>query len=512
MGRPATLRVDIVADARKVGSGVRDAESSLGRLGSVGRKAGLAVAGGLAVGTAAAGKFALDSIKSASDVQQAYGALDTVYGKSSASVKRWAEGAADSVGLAKSEYANLSALVGSQLQGMGMHQDKSAKKSNELIKLGADLAATYGGSVNDAVSAVSSTLKGETDPIERYGVSIKQADVNARLAAMGLDGLTGKAAKQAQAQAVLGLLTEQTAKATGAFGRESNTLAGQQERLKAKFENLKATVGAKLLPVVTRLFTWFNDKLLPAAGRLGRWLQANLGPAFAAVGRFIRDKAVPAARELVHWYVEKIAPGLKRSVAPVLAGIRSAFAKVTDAVRRNKPELLQLFNALKKVAEFMANKVYPIVGKMLGRAFSTLGDSIGDIIGIVGWFTRSISNAIDKVRSLIGWIQNIHMPKLDLPSWAGGAVGNLVTVGPQLVGSAPSYDNRRSWSTAALATGATSTSGQLRTVSASSSTLSAGSYVDARTFVTVDGALDPVRTADQIAELLDRRSRRLGQR
>lgn len=208
-------------------------------------------AAALGVGAVAAGKFALDAVGAASEVEQSYGALESVYGRNADRVKRWAESAAGSVGLAKSEYANLSALVGSQLQGMGVASEESAKKSNDLIQLGSDLAATYGGTVKEAVEAVSSTLKGETDPIERYGVSIKASDISARLAAEGLDELEGKAKKQATAQAVLAMLTEQTGKAQGAFGRESETLAGKQERLRANFENLKATLGEKLLPVAT---------------------------------------------------------------------------------------------------------------------------------------------------------------------------------------------------------------------------------------------------------------------
>lgn len=254
----STIAFDIIA--RDKASGKFDqfgnsVEKSGGKL----KKFAAMGAAALAAGGLAAGKFALDAVGAASDVQQSFGALESVYGKNAQRVKKWAEGAAESVGLAKSEYSNLSALVGSQLQGMGVATDKSAKKSNELIKMGADLAATYGGSVREAVEAVSSTLKGETDPIERYGVSIKASDISARMAADGLDKLEGAAKKQATAQTVLAMLTEQTGKAQGAFGRESETLAGQQERLGAKFENLKATLGENLLPIMTSATSAASD-------------------------------------------------------------------------------------------------------------------------------------------------------------------------------------------------------------------------------------------------------------
>lgn len=514
MGRPATLKVDIIADARRVGSGVAEAEGKLGRLGKAGKAVGKAAAAGLAAAGVAAGAFALSAVKSASRVEQSYGALETIYGKSAAKVKAWSKTAADSVGLAASEYAELSSLVGSQLQNMGMAQDASAKRSDKLIKLGSDLAATYGGTVADAVGAVSSLMKGEADPIERYGVSIKAADVSARLASQGLDNLTGKAQKQAQANALLSLLNEQTAKTTGAFARESNTLAGQQERLKAKFENVKATVGAKLLPVVTKLVTWLSEKLLPAAARLGGWLQQKLGPAFASVGKWITTKLVPAGREFVRWFLDKIVPGIKQYLTPILAGAKSAFARVSEAVERNEKPLGRLVAAIKKVAEFAAKYILPIVGKAIGAAFKVMGGAISDAIDIisrlVGWF----DSAISKVRSLIDWIGNIKMPSLgSLGKLVTGAVGNLTTVGVSLVGQAPSYDGRHGYSTAS-ATGA------------AWSLFNAGPSLPAGQVVVVDrrdlsttvqlpadplGLVDEAALARRLQRILDRHAVRIGQ-
>ena len=60
---------------------------------------------------------------------------------------------------------------------MGVAAGDLAPVTNDLVGLGADLAAQFGGSSADAVAALSSLLRGETDPIEKYGVAIKQADI-----------------------------------------------------------------------------------------------------------------------------------------------------------------------------------------------------------------------------------------------------------------------------------------------------------------------------------------------
>ena len=167
----------------------------------------VADAGVLALGAVAA--------NAASDAQQAAGAVETVFGTYADQAKNNAASAAQNVGLASTKYNELAATVGSQLKTMGQPMEGLAGQTDELVTLGADLAATYGGTTADAVAAVSSLLRGERDPIERYGVAIKEADVQAQKAAMGLSGLTGEADKQATAQATLALLSKQTSAAQG---------------------------------------------------------------------------------------------------------------------------------------------------------------------------------------------------------------------------------------------------------------------------------------------------------
>jgi hypothetical protein len=283
---------------------------------------------------------------------------------------------------------------------MGRSSSEAATQTKGLIGMGADLAATFGGSVSDAVSAVSSLLKGERDPIERYGVSIKQSDINARLAAQGLDGLTGKSLAQAQATATLELLTKQTTAAHGAFGRESNTLAGQQERLRAQFENVKATIGAKLLPVATSLFTWFNDKLLPGSKRLGDELGSRLGPYVSRVGGFIRDDLVPAGRRLYGWIVDDIVPAVRTFYSRYLSGLLDGFQSVRSSISGNSENLQKLGHFLGVVIPPVARVLAKILGSTLGAAFRVLGGVIGGVISIVARLVGLVDSAVSKIRGL----------------------------------------------------------------------------------------------------------------
>lgn len=236
--------VSITGNASGLQKALGSSESALGKFGKV------AGAVSLAAGAALVGLGA-KSIKSASELEQSLGGLRAVFKDNAGQMEQWAAQAANSVGLAKSEYASLATTLGSQLKNMGVSTEQLGKQTNDLVVLGADLAAQFGGSTADAVGALSSLLRGERDPIERYGVSINEAAIKAKLAEMGLSGLSGEAEKNAKLQATLALLTQQTADAQGAFSRESTTLAGSLQRARAGTENLFATFGTALLPAVT---------------------------------------------------------------------------------------------------------------------------------------------------------------------------------------------------------------------------------------------------------------------
>ncbi|WP_411721496.1 hypothetical protein, partial [Mycetocola sp.] len=203
----------------------------------------------------------------ASEAEQNVGAVDSVFKEYAQTVKDASAQAATSVGISSSAYQQFSSIVGSQLKNMGVPLSDVASGTDNLIKKGADLASMFGGTTSEAIEAISSMLRGETDPIERYGVSINQAAVEAQMLAMGLTGLTGPAEKNAQLQAKLAILNQQTADATGNFGREADTAAGAMQRANAKFEDAQAAIGVALLPLMTQL--------AQALAEASQWAAAN---------------------------------------------------------------------------------------------------------------------------------------------------------------------------------------------------------------------------------------------
>lgn len=254
-GKSAILTVKILTDASKAGKGVNEASSKFGKF-----QAGVSKLTPLAAGAAGAvALFGKKAIGAASDVQQSMGGIEAVFGSNAETVKAWAAAAADAVGLSKNEYATFATVIGSQLKNAGLPMDDVMSKTKGLITLGSDLAATYGGTTAEAVDALSSALKGEFDPMEKYGATLSASAISAQMAADGTDKLTGKQAQAAKTQATLALITAQTGDAQGQYTAQLGTAAEQQQRANAQFENASAALGEALLPAVTWVASAFAD-------------------------------------------------------------------------------------------------------------------------------------------------------------------------------------------------------------------------------------------------------------
>jgi phage-related protein len=253
-----------------------------------------------AFGAAALGFFAVDkvtgffkdSISAASDAQQSFGATQTVFGKYARTVIKESKSAADAYGLSANDFRESSNLIGALLKNQGVAQDQLAGKTKTLVGLGADLSATYGGTAKEAVEALSSAFKGEFDPLEQYGVSLKQSTINTEayaLANVKTQSAFGKLSvaqqRQFAQQATMKILMQQSAAAQGQFGKQTNTLAEQQQIAAAKFDNLKAKIGTALLPVMTKFFGYLSGTAVPAISTFITQMQTGVGVGghFAAV-------------------------------------------------------------------------------------------------------------------------------------------------------------------------------------------------------------------------------------
>ncbi|ROR97782.1 hypothetical protein EDD28_2390 [Salana multivorans] len=392
------------AIARELDGPVRQGSQTAGsaagagfRDGFLGRVRGMAAAIVPAMGVAAVVTYIKGAIAAASDLEQAIGGVDAVFGSSSAQIHEWAAQADQALGLSKTAYSNLATILGSQLKNMGVSIEDLNGQTQSLITLGADLAATYGGTTADAVSAVSALLRGEQDPIERFGVRIMETDVKARMLAQGLGDLEGEAAKNARTQTVLAMLMEQTSAAQGQFGRESDTAAGKLERQRARFDNLQATIGEKLLPIYVKVLDFISTSVIPILEKVVDWVSENT------------------------WVIGALAAVIGGALVGAMVSWIASIAASTAALLANPITWIVVGVVALVAAIVLLVKNWDAVTAALSRGWADL-TRIG--AGIVAWAGNVKDGAIQKLTEFTTWIAGLPQQIANAVAGLGAAMWN----------------------------------------------------------------------------------------
>ena len=247
------------------GEGVREASGAISKF-QTGLKPFSSLLGKAAAGLAAFGvtaktiEFTRNSIESARDLERNLFGIDKVFGTLGPQMQQFSKDAVE-MGLSQSKAAKATTFIGSVLKQSGFAMDDVAVETQKLISLAQDLSTLYGYDVQEALLGMTALFRGEYDPIEKFGVAMKQSEINSELAARGLNNLEGAARRNAEQTIRLELLYQRSADAVGTFAEQSGTLYVEQKKLGATFENFQASLGGAVIPAVAELNTLFRELL-----------------------------------------------------------------------------------------------------------------------------------------------------------------------------------------------------------------------------------------------------------
>jgi len=215
-------------------------------------------------------EFGVAAVKAGAQTEAAFKGVEAVFGRSSSTIESFGKLAADKFGLSEKSLYALTTPIGALVKGLGFSEAEAAKASLQFAKLGADLSAAFPtqGGPDQAVQALGAALRGEYDPAERFGIGLSETTVKAKMLAMGMNTATGSVDLYGRAQAVLALITERTASVQGQFARNSDTVNGRMQILRARAENLAVSFGKELTPSA-EVFLETAEELLPVVAEIG---------------------------------------------------------------------------------------------------------------------------------------------------------------------------------------------------------------------------------------------------
>jgi hypothetical protein len=320
--------------------------------------------------------FMKDAVAGASAFEAEFEGVNQAFGDGAKLVQDYAKNAAMTAGLAEVPALRAAKSFGVFAKSAGLAGEDAGKFATGLVQAAGDLGSFYDLPTESALAAISSGLRGQTEPLRRFNILIGEAEMNQKSMEMGLGANSAALSQQQKVLVRQQLIMEGLGVAQGDFVKYQDTYGNSIKTVGALFQNLQKDVGAALLPVLAKL-----------AGALVPIIE-QLGPILTKVF----EALVPVIQAVVD-NLDSFMPVLDPLVE-VLRIVAEVFAEIITAIL---PPLIQVMK-----------KVLPVFVK-LAEVFAKL------VVKILPSLVKLLDKFLIPVLDfLVGMIENYGLPILEL--------------------------------------------------------------------------------------------------
>lgn len=245
-----------------VGKQMKGMQDSFGKVAA----AGAAIYGAF-IGVKESLSFVSSAIESASSLGETQSKVTQIFKESSQAIFDWSETAAKSLGQSKQQAMDGAATFAIFGKSAGLSGADLVDFSKELVGLAADLASFNNTSPEDAITAIGAALRGESEPIRRYGVLLDDATLRNEALTLGItDSIQKALTPQQRVLAAQSAILKQTSTQQGDFARTSEGMANQTRILSAQWADLTTKIGEGFLPAANDAIIAINKMDFAKAG------------------------------------------------------------------------------------------------------------------------------------------------------------------------------------------------------------------------------------------------------
>lgn len=329
-GRGRQVKIEILGDARDAQQAFDALEKSSGGLvdklkGVASIASGFIVAEGLMRLPGLMSAATDEAIRLESNARKA----SVVFGDELGTVQAWAEDAAAGMGLTNDQAVALAAGMGDLLVPMGFTREEAAAMSTDVTDLAGALSEWSGGqrSASEVSEILTSAMLGERDALKGLGISISQAEVDARVLENTQKGLTFATEEQAAAVATQQLIMEKSTDAQTAYAESQDDMASKQARLTARSQEFRE----KLVKLVTPAIQAWQDILLT----VGETILNRVEPALDDLSEFVEDFVKGPLKDLIEGFGDLVdeARDLGDRVGDALGDVRGEVSDFVASLR-----------------------------------------------------------------------------------------------------------------------------------------------------------------------------------
>lgn len=393
-----TIRLPIVSKFDP--TGVNQAQGALGSLSRVASSAGAIVTAAFVAVGAATVQVGIESVKAASNFTEVTTAVEQIFGSAAKSLEDFAKTAPQALGQTRTQFLDAAKTFGIFGQAAGLAGEENVAFTKQLTILASDLASFNNTSVDEAITAIGAGLRGESEPLRRFGVLLDDATLRSRALAMGIYDGSGSLTQQQKVLAAQAEIMAQTTTQQGDFARTQNGLANGARTLTAVWNDLQITIGQALMPAIQEVLPIITKTIesMAADPRFQQFI-VDLGKAFSDLAPSVVD-LLPALMDLVQAIIPVIVAWMPALIAMIQA--------VADAFAGSKGDTKEWASFV----GFMADAVIWLVGAIqsavywLGQQFDAMSKGKPSIIGLIAPITvliANINNISTAIQGAISW-------------------------------------------------------------------------------------------------------------
>ena len=403
-GGERDLTIKLLADVdnfkKNMNKASGDVDGFGSKTGAAMKKVGIAVAAAAAAVGAFAVKFGVDAVKAASDLEETLSKTGELFGENTAEVEKFAAAAAQNLGQSKQQALDAASTFAIFGKAAGLAGSDLVNFSTDFTVLASDLASFNNTSPEEAITAIGAALRGEAEPLRRYGVLLDDASLRQAALELGIVSTTKQAlTPQQKVLAAQKLIFEQTSAAQGDFARTSDGLANGQRILAAQFENVKTTVGNALLPIVVQLFQVILNDVVPIFKRLADDFSKNLLPILDKVFRIIQKDLFPVFKVLGDFILKDLVPTIRDFFRPVVDILLIGIQFLINKVKENADGFGVFLGIVDRIWQFIKTYLIPLFQTALVTAINLVFRQIGTLIDA---FSK-VFEIIGKVAKFLGF-------------------------------------------------------------------------------------------------------------
>lgn len=164
----------------------------------------------------------------------------------------------ESLGLNVTKLMNYQSVFAQMSSSMGVASENALRLSRLMTELGADLASVKNMEFEEVWGNMASGIVGMSRAVDKYGINIRNAALQEKLANLGIDANITKLSQDEKALLRMIVMLESTQYAWGDLANTVTQPANQLRLLQASFANLTRTIGNLFLPIVAKILPYLN--------------------------------------------------------------------------------------------------------------------------------------------------------------------------------------------------------------------------------------------------------------